>query len=146
MVYVLARSLRLALLGLFAAAVVGCAGMPDAPVAKAESAAAAPAAAQANPRPQHARRKGSALAALDRLAVKGRAPRTGYDREQFGTGWASSQGCDTRERILARDLRRRAGASCHIQSGLLADPYTATSIRFARGGASEVDIDHVVAL
>ena len=29
---------------------------------------------------------------------------------------------------------------------MLADPYTATAIRFVRGGASEVDIDHVVAL
>ena len=29
---------------------------------------------------------------------------------------------------------------------MLADPYTASAIRFERGGASEVDIDHVVAL
>ena len=37
--------------------------------------------------------------------VKGRAPKTGYSREQFGDGWASLDGCDTRDRILARDLR-----------------------------------------
>jgi hypothetical protein len=154
MVSVFARPFRLALLGLFAAAtlaVAGCGGVPEGPpAAQADSVAPAPTAAQAKPRPQHksrqARRNGSALAALDRLAVKGRAPRTGYDREQFGTGWASLDGCDARERILARDLRRKTGASCHLQSGLLADPYTATSIRFVRGGASEVDIDHVVAL
>jgi len=30
--------------------------------------------------------------------------------------------------------------------GVLADPYTGQRIIFARGGASEVDIDHVVAL
>ncbi len=33
-----------------------------------------------------------------------------------------------------------------VLSGRLADPYTSTTIMFARGGASEVDIDHVVAL
>ena len=38
------------------------------------------------------------------------------------------------------------GEDCEVQSGVLADPYTATAIRFVRGGASEVDIDHVVAL
>src|SRR5688500_15524808 len=30
---------------------------------------------------------GTALAALAGLAVKGRAPRTGYDRDLFGPGW-----------------------------------------------------------
>jgi hypothetical protein len=144
---------RLTSAGLLSAAALtlaGCGGAPEAPAAKADGAAMTPAAKQSKPQKQQrsrrARDKGSALAALDKLAVKGRAPKTGYDREQFGTGWASLDGCDTRERILARDLRRRTGASCHIQSGLLADPYTATSIRFVRGGASEVDIDHVVAL
>jgi uncharacterized protein DUF1524 len=91
----------------------------------------------------------SALAALERLPVKGRAPKTGYDRERFGGDWASVDGCDTRERILERDLRRTVrvpGEDCEVQSGVLADPYTATAIRFERGGASEVDIDHVVAL
>ena len=37
--------------------------------------------------PRHApARGGSALAALDTLAVKGRAPKTGYDRDRFGAG------------------------------------------------------------
>jgi Protein of unknown function (DUF1524) len=92
---------------------------------------------------------GPALAALDELAVKGRAPRTGYDREQFGGDWAWRNGCDTRQRILARDLRRiiyDAGSSCEISSGILDDRYTAETIIFHRGGASEVDIDHVVSL
>jgi hypothetical protein len=33
-----------------------------------------------------------------------------------------------------------------VLSGRLADPYTSAMIAFVRGGASEVDIDHVVAL
>jgi Protein of unknown function (DUF1524)/Protein of unknown function (DUF3761) len=37
--------------------------------------------------------------------------------------------------------------ACKVLAGTLApDPYTGTSIRFVYGGASEVDIDHVVAL
>jgi hypothetical protein len=96
----------------------------------------------------HAR--GIALAAVSRLTVKGRAPKTGYRRDQFGDGWASVDGCDTRDRILARDLRAKSFLSptrrCVVLSGRLADPYTSTTITFARGGASEVDIDHVVAL
>ena len=41
---------------------------------------------------------GSAVAALASLAVKGRAPRTGYDRALFGQAWADvdRNGCDTR--------------------------------------------------
>ena len=45
---------------------------------------------------------GTAAALLDTLAVKGRAPRTGYDRERFGQAWADTDrnGCDTRNDIL----------------------------------------------
>lgn len=115
-------------------ALAGCGGAPVEPAAKAS---------------QHAVRAGSALNALNRLAVKGRAPKTGYSRDQFGDGWARVGGCDTRDRILARDLRRERyedGSACEIHSGRLADPYAGAAIVFVRGGASEVDIDHVVAL
>jgi hypothetical protein len=154
--------MRRALVVLLAAApvaLIGCGGAPAQPVPtvvgmelKAD-AARPPAAGSRTESPSRpgqrsrpAPRRGTALAALAKLAVKGRAPKTGYDRAQFGSGWASSDGCDTRERILSRDLRRTVGTSCHMQRGRLADPYTATSIAFVRGGASEVDIDHVVAL
>jgi hypothetical protein len=89
------------------------------------------------------------MAALQTLTVKGRAPMSGYDREQFGGGWVSTDGCDTRQRILIRDLRDETfepGSTCVVRSGALTDPYTATAIEFVRGGASEVDVDHVVAL
>lgn len=90
---------------------------------------------------------GIAAAALATLAVKGRAPKTGYAREQFGNGWMTTGGCDTGDRILIRDLAgKRYLDDCRVQSGTLADPYTATRIGYERGGASEVDIDHVVAL
>jgi hypothetical protein len=95
---------------------------------------------------------GSALALLETLPVKGRAPKTGYSRETFGQAWADTDrnGCDTRNDILRRDLTGAAikpGTNgCVVLSGKLADPYTAQIISFVRGGASEVDIDHVVSL
>lgn len=96
---------------------------------------------------------GTALAALEALPVKGRAPKTGYDRDEFGQAWADTDrnGCDTRNDTLKRDL---AGVTyvnsvpCKVKSGTLADPYTGRSISFIRGqGTSNaVQIDHVVAL
>lgn len=97
---------------------------------------------------------GSALAALATLAVKGRAPKTGYDRALFGPAWADvdHNGCDTRNDVLRRDLTAyvlRAGThGCLVVSGTLRDPYTGTTIEFRRGPGSStrVQIDHVVAL
>jgi hypothetical protein len=93
---------------------------------------------------------GTALAAVAGLTVKGRAPKTGYTRDQFGQSWfdADRNGCDTRNDILRRDLTsRHMRNACKVLGGNLApDPYTGTTIRLVYGGASEVDIDHVVAL
>jgi hypothetical protein len=97
---------------------------------------------------------GSAVAALGTLAVKGRAPRTGYDRALFGQAWADvdRNGCDTRNDVLRRDLTadeiRPGTHGCVLLSGTLLDPYTGATIAFVRGQAtsSKVQIDHVVAL
>jgi hypothetical protein len=94
----------------------------------------------------------TALQAVAVMKVKGRAPMTGYDRDHFGSGWVdvNRNGCDTRDDILRRDLterRFRLGThGCVITAGMLRDPYTGELIRYRRGGGSEVDIDHVVAL
>ena len=86
---------------------------------------------------------------LNSLEVKGRSPKTGYSREQFGKGWAKdSSGCDTRNRILKRDLINVVeNSDCKILSGTLKDPYTGKEINFSRKqNASAVQIDHIVAL
>ena len=91
---------------------------------------------------------------LESLAVKGRAPKTGYARAQFGQTWAdvNRNGCDTRNDILQRDLTKlsfRAGTrDCVVESGKLVDPYSGITINFIKGVKSsmEVQIDHVVAL
>ncbi len=90
-----------------------------------------------------------AIASLAKLEVKGRAPKTGYSRSQFGDGWALIGACSTREIILARDLTTaKIDVSCQVLSGLLADPYTGNTITFQRGPSTSalVQIDHVVAL
>lgn len=93
----------------------------------------------------------SALNALAGLAVKGRAPRTGYSRALFGPAWqdVDRNGCDTRNDILRRDLRQVVPtAGCVVRSGVLLDPYTGRTVNFYRGVTSSlaVQIDHVVAL
>lgn len=90
-----------------------------------------------------------AMNQLDSLAVKGRAPKTGYARTQFGDGWALVGACDTRNLILARDLvNARVSNACKVMSGTLHDPYTAKDVLFERSASTSdlVQIDHVVAL
>ena len=86
------------------------------------------------------------------MMVKGRAPKTGYTRAQFGPTWkdVDGNGCDTRNDILKRDLTGVVfkSGSCVVASGTLNDPYSGAIISFERGVAtsSDVQIDHVVAL
>ena len=96
----------------------------------------------------------SASSVLASLAVKGRAPKTGYTREQFGQTWADvdRNGCDTRNDMLKRDLTeivyKVKTRNCVVLSGILLDRYSGETINFVRGNVSsmEVQIDHVVAL
>ncbi|MFZ1258230.1 MAG: HNH endonuclease family protein [Candidatus Saccharimonas sp.] len=86
---------------------------------------------------------------LEKLAVKGRAPKTGYVRAKFGDGWLLMGNCDTRNIILRRDLSGVVvGSGCKVMSGVLADPYTGSTVTFMRGTdtSDDVQIDHVVAL
>jgi hypothetical protein len=94
------------------------------------------------------------IKAIETLAVKGRAPKTGYSRSAFGPAWADvdRNGCDTRNDILKRDLTqitfRARSKDCVVESGVLADPFSGEKINFQRGEKSSalVQIDHVVAL
>lgn len=114
-----------------------------------------PATAPADPVPPGS----TVLAKLDTLPIKGRAPKTGYDRALFGPAWSDDvtvpgghDGCDTRNDVLRRDLvdiEVKPGANdCVVLSGVLNDPYTGTAIAFQRGSGTSraVQIDHVVAL
>jgi hypothetical protein len=76
--------------------------------------------------------------------------RPGYKRDEFGSGWSRWQQCDTRQKILLRDLTNTTvdEDACTVLSGQLADPYTGKTLDFVRGNgtSSLVQIDHVVAL
>lgn len=91
----------------------------------------------------------SATEKLDSLEVKGRAPKTGYSRAQFGDGWDIKGACDVRNIILNRDLQDViVDSDCKVLEGVLNDPYTGGLIQFRRGASTsdDVQIDHVVAL
>lgn len=101
----------------------------------------------------------AALAELAGIPVKGRAPKTGYSRDQFGDAWTDDvtvaeghNGCDTRNDILRRDLVdvviKPGSNGCAVLSGILNDPYTGITVAFERGPvtSAQVQIDHVVAL
>ncbi|WP_371833679.1 hypothetical protein [Rhodococcoides fascians] len=97
----------------------------------------------------------SALTQLSTIDVKGRAAKTGYDRDLFGQSWSDDvtvdgghNGCDTRNDVLRRDLTAvtstdRSGG-CVVTTGVLSDPYTDTDIEFLRGEdtSTAVQIDH----
>ena len=64
----------------------------------------------------------------------------GYERAEFGPGWASAGGCTVREQMLID-----AGAtlsSCHVTAGTTRDPYTGHALDLREG----VEIDHVFPL
>lgn len=98
---------------------------------------------------------GDVRAQLDSLVIKGRGPKTGYHRSEFGDGWTDDvnvagghNGCDTRNDVLRRDLVDVMTNGCVVFSGVLNDPYTGTTVDFQRGEgtSSLVQIDHIVAL
>lgn len=103
----------------------------------------------ASPTPASSPSAGTAEAAALELTVKGRAPKTGYSRDQFGDGWVDvdRNGCDTRNDMLGLRLSATVmSGTCRVLEGTLEDPFTGATLRFVRGGDSEVDIDHLVAL
>ena len=91
-----------------------------------------------------------ALAALNNLEVKGRAPKTGYARSQF-PHWSDPDrnGCDARNDTLKRDLTNityKVGTrDCKVIAGQLLDPFSGKVITFSATKAV-IDVDHVVAL
>ncbi|GIH26629.1 lipoprotein [Acrocarpospora phusangensis] len=94
---------------------------------------------------------------IEKVGTKGRGPKTGYDREEFGYAWADNaddipyarNGCDTRNDILQRDgekLKYRDGSDCVVVEMTIFDPYTDTSVEWRKEDASEIQIDHIMPL
>ncbi|WP_234441524.1 HNH endonuclease family protein [Streptomyces sp. WM6386] len=99
-----------------------------------------------------------ARALIEKVETKGRGPKTGYDRDEFGYAWMDSapggipfsrNGCDTRNDLLQRDgedVRFRSGSDCVVVSMTLADPYTGKELDWVKSRATAVQIDHVMPL
>lgn len=95
---------------------------------------------------------------IDRVHTKGRGPKTGYDRDEFGYAWMDTapggipyahNGCDSRNDLLKRDgehLRFRTGSDCVVTAMTLHDPYTGKTIEWTKSRATTVQIDHVMPL
>ena len=94
-------------------------------------------------------KEGTARKELGKLKDASPDSMNGYSRDQFGTAWkdVDHNGCDTRDDILTRDLDKvKKRDKCTVVSGDLDDPYTGTSITFAKAQAAKVQIDHVFPL
>ena len=85
---------------------------------------------------------------LELLEVKGRAPKTGYSREMFYSGWPTVDGCNLRQRILKRELGDSAVVDgCKVIAGEYNEPYTGKHMVLTeKSEVSKIQIDHVVAL
>ncbi len=93
-----------------------------------------------------------ASAVLEKLEIKGRAPKTGYDRsDKFYKTWPTVDGCNLRQRIIKRELGESAvldSDSCTVLSGEFDEPYTGQHLIFYQKSdlSRNIQIDHVVAL
>lgn len=102
--------------------------------------------------------KAKARSLIEKVATKGRGPKTGYARDKFGYAWMDSapggipfahNGCDSRNDLLKRDgekVRFRAGSDCVVTSMTLHDPYTGKTLEWTKSHATTVQIDHVMPL
>lgn len=92
-----------------------------------------------------------AMEVLAKLAVKGRAPKTGYDRAEFYKNWPEIEGCSLRQRIIRRELGETAvlgDDKCTVLKGEFDEPYTGRHMVFTQKAefSKQIQIDHVVAL
>lgn len=86
---------------------------------------------------------------LEKLEVKGRAPKTGYDREKFYRGWPKIEGCSLRQRIIKREFGEGAVINgCEVVAGGFVDPYLGVWREFKskKEISQALQIDHIVAL
>lgn len=111
-----------------------------------------PAAHAEQPRATMVQKQVAAAKSMLKKLVLLTASAADYDRTgQFGSAWVDvdSDGCDTRNDILERDLTNETYKdACLIATGTLKDPYTGRTISFVRGvgTSTKVQIDHVIPL
>ena len=66
-----------------------------------------------------------AINVLETLAIKGRAPKTGYARTEFYQAWPAIDGCNLRQRIIKREVGDSARLDgCDVIAGTFVEAYT----------------------
>lgn len=92
-----------------------------------------------------------AIDLLEQLAIKGRAPKTGYSRDEFYSDWPKISGCSLRQIIIKREVDDSAvlaDDNCTVTAGTFVEPYTGQTLEFTERAqfTKGIQIDHVVAL
>lgn len=92
-----------------------------------------------------------AVDVLEKLEIKGRAPKTGYARTEFYKSWPSVGGCSLRQVIIKRELgdsAKLADNGCDVISGEFTESYTGSRMVFYQKSdfSDKIQIDHIVAL
>lgn len=92
-----------------------------------------------------------ALDVLEQLAIKARAPKTGYRRDEFYSDWPKISGCSLRQIIIKREAGNSAvlaDDNCTVIAGTFVEPYTGQTLTFTEKSefAKGIQIDHIVAL
>lgn len=86
---------------------------------------------------------------LEQLEIKGRAPKTGYSRDEFYKSWPNVSGCSLRQIIIKREFGDSAVLDgCNVIAGNFTEPYTGQEMTFTEKTeiSKKIQIDHVVAL
>ncbi|MBR3135378.1 HNH endonuclease [Candidatus Saccharibacteria bacterium] len=86
---------------------------------------------------------------LEKLEVKGRAPKTGYARTEFYNNWPDVDGCSLRQRIIKREVGDSAVLEgCNVVAGHFIEPYTGEERNYTTREefSKNIQIDHIVAL
>lgn len=86
---------------------------------------------------------------LETLEIKGRAPKTGYSREEFYKTWPNIDGCSLRQIIIKREVGDSAKLDgCDVVAGTFTEPYTGQIFAGTQKSdfSKHIQIDHVVAL
>lgn len=90
-----------------------------------------------------------ATAVLEKLEIKGRAPKTGYARTEFYNNWPNVDGCSLRQIIIKREVGDSAVMDgCDVVGGTFTEPYTGNVMTFYQKSdfSKKIQIDHIVAL
>lgn len=90
-----------------------------------------------------------AINVLETLAIKGRAPKTGYARTEFYQAWPAIDGCNLRQRIIKREVGDSARLDgCDVIAGTFVEAYTGETRTYNSKAefSKNIQIDHIVAL